>query len=143
MAETSHVGISNWRVGDVMTTPVQTVTVDLDLASVAELMVRERIHFVVVVGPPGDDGDTPMVGVLSDLDLVTALDGGPSTRPVGEVLGPPPHSVPADAPLRVAVHEMREERVHHLLVVAAHSGRPVGIVSTLDIAQVLAVAPAE
>lgn len=143
MAETSRVGISNWRVRDVMSTPVQTCRTDLDLASAAELMARERIHFLLVVGPEGDDGEAPVVGVLSALDLVSALDRGASTRPVGEVVGPHPHSVPADAPLRVAVREMREERADHLLVVAAHSGRPVGVVSTLDIAQVLAVAPAE
>jgi len=143
MADISHVGISNWRVRDVMSTPIQTCPADLDLASAAELMVRERIHFILVVGPPGDDGESPMVGVLSALDLVSALDQGASTRPVGEVIGPLPQSVPADAPLRVAVHEMREERAHHLLVVAANSGRPVGVVSTLDIAQVLGVAPAE
>lgn len=142
MADTSQAGISNWRVSDVMSAPIRTCPADMDLATAAEMMVRERIHFLVVLeGDAGDDEG--FVGVLSDLDLVSALDRGTSTRPVGEVAGPHPNSVPADAPLRVAVHEMREAQAHHLLVVAPGSGRPVGVVSTLDIAQVLAVAPAE
>jgi len=36
---------------------------------------------------------------------------------------------------------MRTQGTHHLIVVAANSGRPVGVVSTLDVAQVLGVTP--
>ncbi len=143
MAETSKAGISNWRVSDVMSSPLRTCAADVDLVEAAALMVRERIHFLVIVPPGQEREDGDILGVLTDLDLVSALDRGASTRAVGDVAGPPPHSIPADAPLRVAVHEMREERAHHLLVVATNSGRPVGIVSTLDVAQALAVAPAE
>jgi CBS domain-containing protein len=40
----------------------------------------------------------------------------------------------------VAIHQMHEGRTHHLVVVAEGSGRPVGVLSTLDVAQALAAA---
>ena len=47
-------------------------------------------------------------------------------------------SVAADAPLADAVRQMHEARVQHLVVVAKGSGRPVGLLSTLDILRALA-----
>lgn len=143
MAETSRAGISNWRVSDVMSSPLRTCPADMTLVDAAALMASERIHFLALVDPAHPDNDDEILGVLTDLDLVSALDHGPSSRQVSEVAGPPTDSIPADASLRVAVHEMRERRAHHLLVVAVNSGRPVGVVSTIDVAQALAVAPGE
>jgi CBS domain-containing protein len=121
-----------------MSEPIRACASDIDLLSAARLMVDERIHFVAVLGPQEDPGqDPPMIGVLSDLDLVGALDAGGRARTVGEVAAPPAASIPADATLDVAARDMRAGRSHHLIVVAPNSGRPVGVVSTLDIAQAL------
>ena len=127
-----------------MSTPIRACAADVDLASAARLMVQERIHVLAVLGPQEEPGaDPPIVGVLSDLDLVGALGvPGGAARTAGEVAGPPAESIPADATLDVAANDMRTARTHHLIVVASNSGRPVGVVSTLDIAQVLTVEPA-
>jgi CBS domain-containing protein len=134
--------LANWRVSDVMSAPIRACAADIDLVTAARLMVDERIHAVAVLGlAPGPGEDPPMIGVLSDLDLVSALDAGNAGATVGEVAGPPAHSIPSDASLSLAAHQMREARAHHLIVVAPNSGRPVGVISTLDIAQVVSERP--
>lgn len=142
MTELPQGRLANWRVSDVMSAPIRACAADIDLVTAARLMVDERIHAVAVMGTaPSAGEDPPMIGVLSDLDLVSALDAGHAGGTVGEVAGPPAHSIPSDASLSLAAHQMREARAHHLIVVAPNSGRPVGVISTLDIAQVVTVRP--
>jgi CBS domain-containing protein len=131
--------IAGWRVRDVMSSPIRACSADMPLAAAADLMAAERIHCLAVVAPPAGEGEEPrFLGVLSDLDLVAALDGATASDTVKEFAGAPLESVAADATLREAVHQMRESRAHHLVVVAEGSGRPVGVLSTLDVAQALA-----
>lgn len=139
----AHPDLANWRVADAMSSPIRAVEGSMDLASAAREMVAGRIHALAVLGAAGGgEGDEPpIVGVLTDLDLVAALDGGDPLRPVVEVAGPPAHSIPAGATLATAAHDMRTLGAHHLIVVANDSGRPVGVISTLDIAQALGDAP--
>lgn len=129
--------LERWRVADVMSTPIRACAPGLPLVEVARLMVGERIHCVAVVEDPDGEGER-FVGVLSDLDLVAAADGGSLDVPAGRAAGDPTISIRADASLATAVREMREARVHHLVVVAGESGRPVGVLSTLDVARALA-----
>ncbi|HSK92907.1 MAG TPA: CBS domain-containing protein [Candidatus Angelobacter sp.] len=63
---------SRWpglRVRHLMSSPALTVKADADLAQAAQLMERERVHRLVVVGL---DGETP-IGVLSTSDLVRGM----------------------------------------------------------------------
>ena len=141
MADDGRQRLAGWRVRDVMSSPIRACAPDLPLAAAAELMARERIHCLAVVEEPGGGNENQaFLGVLSDLDLVAALDGAAAPGTVREVASAPLESVSADAPLSEAVHQMRERRVHHLVVVAEGSGRPVGVLSTLDVAQALATA---
>ncbi|WP_217913959.1 CBS domain-containing protein [Miltoncostaea marina] len=130
--------LSGWRVGDVMSSPIRACAADMPLADAAELMAAERIHCLAVVAHTPDDDEPRFVGVLSDLDLIAALDGPGAGGTVAEHASAPLESVAADAPLGTAVHQMREARTQHLVVVAEGSGRPVGVLSTLDVAQALA-----
>ena len=142
MSETTHRELAHWRVEDVMSAPIRACADDIDLVTAARLMVDERIHFLAVLGaPPAGEDEPAMVGVLSDLDLVAALEAGGPEQTVGEVAGPPAASIPSDATLDVAARDMRDGRARHLIVVAPNSGRPVGVVSTLDIAEAIAVDP--
>lgn len=134
--------IAAWRVLDLMTSPIRTCAPDLPVLEAAGLMAAERIHCLAVVEVPEDPAqDDRFLGVLSDLDLVNALDGPAAAATVAELAGAPVESVAADAPLTEAVHQMHESRAQHLVVVARGSGRPVGMLSTLDVLRALTDAP--
>jgi CBS domain-containing protein len=76
-------------------------------------------------------------GLVSDLDLVGAVVNGSFTdASAGQIATTAAVRLrPGDSVTRAA-QLMREYDTHHVLVV--DSGRPVGIVSTLDVADVLA-----
>lgn len=131
--------IAAWRVLDVMSAPIRICPPDMPLEDAAELMADERIHCLAVVDVPEDPAEEErLIGLLSALDLVAALDAAAPPASVAELAGPALESVAADAPLSEAVHQMRQARLDHVIVVARGSGRPVGLLSTLDILRALA-----
>jgi CBS domain-containing protein len=131
-------GFAGARVRDAMRAPIISCGPDLPLGRVAQLMVGARIHCVAVVDAPRTEGaEGRFRGLLSDLGLISAADAGedgPATA--GELAGAHLASVGIDAPLLEAAEVMRQERTHHLVVV--DDGRPVGVVSTIDLARALA-----
>lgn len=121
-------------VADVMHHGVVTCDVETPLSKVAQMMVGHRIHCVVVSSRVQQN---PLWGVVSDLDLAGAVarqqaDG----TTAGEVAATPAVMVDIREPFRRAAQLMAEHRVAHLVVVKR--GRPVGVISTLDLARVLA-----
>lgn len=125
-------------IGEVMSGPLVTCAPDVPIRDVAALMVRHRIHAVVV--QPDLYADAGDRAVISDLDLVGAVAADVDSTAAGAVAaGPLPMLAPDASPERAA-QEMAEYAVTHLLVVP-DDGAPVGIVSALDIAGVLAPAP--
>ncbi len=139
MSDDPRAVIAAWRVLDVMSAPIRMCPPDLPLEAAADLMATERIHCLAVVEVPEDPAeDDRFIGLLSALDLVAALDAASPAASVAELAGEGLESVAADAPLGDAVRQMHEARVQHLVVVARGSGRPVGLLSTLDILRALA-----
>lgn len=107
---------------------------DAPLTAVAETMAANGVHCVVVT----DRDDASVWGVVSDLDLVAAA--GVRDLDAQSAGGSAATSALAIAPddsLQRAAQMMTENAATHLLVVDA-SGRPVGVLSTLDVARVLA-----
>jgi CBS domain-containing protein len=96
-------------------------------------MATHKVHSVVITN---GRGDRP-VGVLSDLDVVTALASGADCV-ASEAAGTEPLTVSSDEPLRSAAQLMSEHGVSHLVVIDQASGYPLGVLSTLDIAAVYA-----
>jgi CBS domain-containing protein len=106
------------------------------LSRVAELMARHRVHSVVVVDEPWDEGG--LWGVVSDLDLVAAA----SVRDLDEQLAGASAATAALAispgeTLQRAAQLMTEHATAHLVVVDPETLRPVGVLSTLDVARAL------
>lgn len=130
--------LAGWRVSDVMSAPIRSAAADLPLVDAARLMADERIHCLAVLAQSPGGGEPRFLGVLSDLDLVAALDGPGAAGTVAEFAGAAMESVSADTPLGTAIHQMHETRTRHLVVVAEGSGRPVGVLSTLDVLSALA-----
>jgi CBS domain-containing protein len=109
------------------------------LKSVAELMAERRVHCVVVTDDPSDASS--LWGIVSDLDLVAAA----SVRELEEQTAGVSATTPAItvAPrdsLQRAGRLMVAYGVSHLIVVDPSVRRPVGVISTLDLATVLAAA---
>lgn len=123
------------RVADVMHEGVITCGRDESLATVARLMADQRVHSIVVTDDPGDA--PTLWGVVSDLDLVAAASVRDLDEQTAGVAAATPALMinPADT-LQRATQLMVEHALAHLVVVAG--GRPVGVISTLDVAAVLA-----
>jgi CBS domain-containing protein len=77
-------------------------------------------------------------GIISDLDLVAAGIRDEQEPTARDLAGQPVITVRPNVPLRQAGEVMLANGVSHLVVTDAEAGRPIGILSTLDVAGVLA-----
>jgi CBS domain-containing protein len=124
-------------VGDAMHRGVVTCDVGTPLSKVAQMMVGHRIHCVVVKSET--EQDIAPWGVVSDLDLAAAVAHEEAEGTIaGEIAATPAVSVGMREPLRRAAQLMTEQGVTHLVVIDSASRGPVGVLSTLDVARVLA-----
>jgi len=123
------------RVADAMRHGILKCPADAPLRDAARTMCTEHVHMIVVTSPT----DGSVVGSLSDMALLDALlDPGVAERPLGELAQRDVEMISSDAPLRQAATTMRDRGVAHVLVRDAHNGHPVGVLSTLDVAGILA-----
>lgn len=119
----------NATVADVMTPGIITCAPETPLEAVAELMATHRVHAVAVGGIAASH---LVWGVIDSLDLVRAL-RDPDTHERAETISRQPAvSIEPAAALADAAALMDEHRVAHLVVVDGE--RPIGVVSTLDVA---------
>jgi CBS domain-containing protein len=130
--------IAPLRVAEAMNWGLVSCPPDASLDAVAALMSAQRIHCIVVVH--GSDA-CPLWGVVSDLDLVAAASVRPLTeqRAGGTAMRPAVTIAPCES-LDVAARLMATTGVSHLVVVDPVERRPVGVLSTLDLAGALAAA---
>lgn len=134
---TRHCRLAEIRVADAMHDGVLACSPSTPLSALAQLMAAEQVHCVVVA----DDVESPrsLWGVVSDLDLVAAA----SVRDLDEQTAGGSSATPAltvapEETLQRASQLMTEHATAHLVVVEPVSGRAVGMLSTLDVARVLA-----
>ncbi|MGB0098274.1 MAG: CBS domain-containing protein [Solirubrobacteraceae bacterium] len=121
------------RVRDCMHPGIHTCEADASLSEVAGIMVKHRVHAVAVTTA----GVPRPIGVVSDLDVVAAAAAGEEVI-ARHAAATEPLAISANAPLDRAAQLMTEHGVSHLVVIDSAGGYPVGIVSTLDIAVVIA-----
>jgi len=127
-------------VTDAMHFGVIAVPPDCDAETVARTMATRRVHAVVVEGiTSGGGGERLVWGLITDLDLARAIAGAGDVPPTaGELATTEIVTVGAGDGLEHAARLMAEHGVSHLIVTTAASGRPVGVVSALDIAAAFA-----
>ena len=119
-------------VADAMRPGVITCPPDATMGTVARIMAGEHVHSVVVTGL---DGDKPW-GVVADRDLLAAArdaDKPASWCANTEIVC----VLPGDS-LAAAVELMQSHGVTHLLVGDPASGPPIGVLSSLDVAGIVA-----
>ncbi|HEY2650478.1 MAG TPA: CBS domain-containing protein [Solirubrobacteraceae bacterium] len=121
------------RVKDVMHHGILSCPADAPLGQVAAMMAEHRVHAVAVTRQQG----LRPVGVVSDRDLVAAVASGDEPSALQVAAAEPP-AVSAEDSIRRAAQCMAEHGVAHLVVREAASGYPIGILSTLDVAAVVA-----
>jgi CBS domain-containing protein len=125
-------------VADAMHPGILTCDPDASMTEVARMMAANHLHCLAVVGISHEEPACPVWGIVSDLDLVRAgiRDGDePTARALAtEALV----TVESTMPLRDAAELMLRHGTSHAVAMDPEAGRPVGILSTLDIAGVLA-----
>lgn len=111
------------------------------LRSVARIMATYNVHAVYVFDY-GDEADeaVEMWGLVSDLDVAAAACGEIDGRTAGEAAVTPLLTVTSDQRLAEAAELMALKGTAHLAVLDPVTRRPVGVVSTLDVARAVAVA---
>jgi CBS domain-containing protein len=125
--------IAQLTVGAAMHLGVIARPLDTPLRQVAETMAAERVHCVIT----RDEGGS-LWGVVSDLDLVAVASARDiDVRTAGGMAATPVVLVAPDDTVEHAAQLMTENAVTHLVVVEPEEGRPVGVLSTLDVARAL------
>lgn len=109
---------------------------DASLTTVAELMAERQVHCVVVSDDPSSA--RALWGVVSDLDLIAAATvRALDEQQAGATAMTPAVTVAPGELLQSAANLMTKYGVAHLVVVDPVAQRPVGVLSTLDLASAL------
>jgi CBS domain-containing protein len=125
-------------VAGAMTTGVIKCAPETPLRSVARIMATRHVHAVYVFDYGDEDDETVALwGLVSDLDLVAACPVI-GERTAGNSSVTPLVTIRSDEPLDRAAQLMAENSTAHLAVLDPVTKRPVGVLSTLDIARALA-----
>ena len=125
-------------VSDAMHPGILSCEPDATATDVARLMALHHVHCVAVVGISHERPECFVWGIISDLDLVAAGIRDEEEPTARDLAGQPVITVSPSTSLREASEEMLRNGVSHLVVTDAKAGRPIGILSTLDVAGVLA-----
>jgi CBS domain-containing protein len=122
-------------VSDAMRHGIFSCTADTRLRDAARTMVQHHVHAVVVTDP----ADGSPWGILSDQALLAALlDYDGEERVLGEVADRDLSTISSSEPVTSAAELMRERGIAHIVIRDAHSGKLSGMLSTLDVAGILA-----
>jgi CBS domain-containing protein len=127
-------------VADAMSRGVISVPPETPLRTVARMMATFRVHAIFVFEHTDEDDEAPRLwAVVSDLDLVAATQLDLDRQTAGATAVTPLVTVSSNRPMAEAASLMAQHGVAHLAVTDPGSRRPIGVISTLDIAQAVAV----
>ena len=125
-------------VGEVMTRKVIHCSPETPLRAVAQLMADNHVHAVYVFDYGVEDDEAMQIwGLVSDLDLIAALPVI-DERTAGNSAVTPLLTVSLNERLGRAAQVMTESGNAHLAVIDPQTGRPAGVLSTLDVARAMA-----
>jgi CBS domain-containing protein len=126
-------------VEDAMSHGVIHCAPETPLRTVARMMATHNVHAIYVFDY-GDEADVnvELWGIVSDLDVAAAACGELDGRTARGAAVTPLQTVKSDQPLSDAAELMSLKGLTHLAVIDPASRRPVGVVSTLDVARAVA-----
>ena len=139
----TYPSLGNLRVADAMHPGLISCSPDTPLRAVARMMALYRVHAILVTAHGGEELPGGGVwGVVSDTDLLRAAQTGDLDEKASRVIaGNPVLTVTAGDELARAAQLMAEHEISHLIVAEPHTARPIGVLSTLDVARALAGFP--
>ncbi len=111
---------------------VFTCQEDASGLTAARIMAAHRVHSVVVV-----DGDGTSIAVVTEADIAAAIHADTIMQSATELGAEPVVLAPDDSALRAA-QLMHEHERSHTVVVDTNTGRPIGVLSVLDLVDLLA-----
>lgn len=134
----SEEALAGLTVADAMHTGVVTCRLDTTIDQIAALMREHSVHAVPLISTTHEGLEEPYVwGIVSDLDVLRAgLEGRVGVR-ARDLAGGPVISVRPSLPLRAAAQLLLDNRVRHAIVIEPDRGRPIGVLSTLDVVSLL------
>jgi CBS domain-containing protein len=126
-------------VADAIHPGILSCDADATLTEVARMMSAQHVHCIVVAGTAErEDDESPVWGIISDLDLLRAGMRPDAADTAAELAKQALVKVETTAGLRDTAEQMLAKGIRHVVAVDPDTQRPVGILSTLDIASVLA-----
>ena len=126
-------------VGDVMSHGVISCPPETPLRVVARMMATYGVHAIFVFEHVDEDDEAPRLwAVVSDLDLVAATQLDLDTLTAGATAVSPLVTLAADKSIAEAGSLMAQYGTAHLAITDPDSRRPIGVISTLDIARAVA-----
>lgn len=126
-------------VGDAMHPGIVSVEPATTTVEVARIMATHHVHCVVVMGIAHDRANESLVwGIVTDGDLIKRGLGSTAGTTAGELANTPVVSVKPSMSLVEARELMIGNNVSHIVVIEPETLRPIGVLSTLDLAGVLA-----
>jgi CBS domain-containing protein len=126
-------------VADAMHRGVMACDPDSTLTEVARMMATHHVHSLAVMGLSGAAaGELLAWGVITDRDVLSAGMRNEDSRTAQTLARHCVLTVEPATPLREAGELMLATGDSHLLVINPDTQHPVGVVSTLDVAGVLA-----
>jgi CBS domain-containing protein len=127
------------RVGDAMSRGLISCPPETPIRVVARMMATFGVHAIFVFPREDTEEDAPGVwAVVSDLDLVAATQLELDSVTAGGTAVTPFLTVGADSPLEEVATLMAQHGIAHVAVTDPESRRPIGVVSTLDLARAVA-----
>jgi CBS domain-containing protein len=123
-------------VGDAMRAGIISCPADAPVRAIAEIMASYHVHAVVVEGVSPGAGLS--WGIVTDAGLTNAAARGELDRTAGDLAAPQTATIGPSDSLTRAARLMSEHGVSHLIVSVEPTTRPLGVLSTLDLAVVLA-----
>jgi CBS domain-containing protein len=131
----SNSPLAGTLVFDAMRHGVLTCQGETSLRTIARMMSEHRVHSIVVTDL---DGVTELPwGIVSDSDLLQAAGTDPDAEAAARLARTELLTVTAGETLERAAQLMAEHEVTHVVVVG-DGGRPLGVLSSLDVARVMA-----
>lgn len=126
-------------VADAMHPGILSCDAEATLTEVARIMSTHHVHCIVVRGAAEDEAnESPVWGIISDFDLLRAGIRPDAPDTAAALARQPVIKVETTAALRDAAELMMTRGTGHVVAVHPQTGHPIGILSTLDIAGVLA-----